>query len=987
MRRSVRQGWLMGVLAGALALVAFAPGAATAQTSTGSIRGHVLDENGQPLTGASVLATQTSTNFQRGMLTEEGGFYNLSGLPVGEYSVEYSHPSYGAQTQNVRVQIGQSLSLDVVLFTDAIEVEGITAVIEQERIIEATTPEVATNITEAQIENLPLLNRDFLKFAELVPGVLPSRDGNSIEAGGLPSENINLFIDGASYKSEVLQEGIVGQDASAGNPFPQNAVEEFRVITQNYKAEFQKAAGAVITATTKSGTNQWEASGFFLGQNENLIAKDAIQRCEAPGSAPNCMEEDVDEVGRQQFGGTIGGPIIRDKLFVFGSFEGNYRDLPTSIDAVTAEELAMVPQTIAGIPARDLVAAAEGTSESRDLESNLFFGKLTYSAADRHRFETSLNVRNESEIRSFGGFQAPSHAEDFNIDVLTALGKYQYSNGRVLNEAFIDFQRFRWNPIPLNPDTPGLVFDGILRVGGRSTEQDIYQDKWEIRDDLTYTLPDWGGSHVVKTGTYLSFSNYDITTFLNGNPQFFFREEENFEFPNRAEVGVGDPQFESDNTQFGIYAQDDWSPTDRLILNFGLRWDVESNMLNNDWVTPDSVIEDVSPFLSAEQEAQYFTDGDDRDPFYGAVAPRVGFTYDLTGGHRTTLFGGFGLFYDRTRFGLGQAEISRLTFPNFQFLFSEDGAPDENGRPTIAWDDRFLSREGLLSIVESGSPTGKPEVFLLENDTKPPVARQWTIGLRQAVGPVMLSANYTGVRSDNTFTWVFGNRNPDGSLFETPRFRNILLATDDGETWYDALQLQAGKPFNLESGWGLQVAYTLAEAEQNTFGDFTLDVFGPADFPRFPSDNDIRHNLTTNWILGVPWGIRFSGIAAFRSAPPIRARVLGDPNGNGIGGDDFPPGETRNSRRPDEGNFAEVDVRLEKGFQFLTGQRLAVLAEIFNLFNTENWSAWRDEFGTFDPATGQITRNETQLRFGEPTNANNIENPSRRLQLGVRYEF
>ncbi|MGH7558727.1 MAG: TonB-dependent receptor [Gemmatimonadota bacterium] len=983
MRRSVRQGWLLGVLAGALALVAFAPGAATAQTSTGSIRGHVLDENGETLTGASVVATHTATNFQRGMLTEEGGFYNLSGLPVGEYAVEYSHPSYGAQTQNVRVQIGQSLSLDVVLFTDAIEVAGITAVIEQERIIEATTPEVATNITEAQIDNLPLLNRDFLKFAELVPGVLPSRDGNSIEAGGLPAENINLFIDGASYKSEVLQEGIVGQDASAGNPFPQNAVEEFRVITQNYKAEFQKAAGAVVTATTKSGTNRWEVSGFFLGQNENLIAEDAFQKCEAPGQAADCVQTDVNEVGRQQFGGTIGGPLVRDKLFVFGSFEGNYRDLPENVQTVSAEDLAKVPESIAGIPARDLVALAEGSISDRELRSNLFFGKLTYSPADRHRFETSLNVRDEFEVRSFGGFLARSHAEDFNIDVLTALGKYQYSNDRLLNEAFIDFQRFRWNPTPLNPDTPGLVFDGILRVGGRSTEQDIFQDKWELRDDLTYTLPDWGGSHVFKTGTYLSFSNYDITTFLNGNPQFTFREQENFAFPFRAEVGVGDPQFDSDNTQFGIYAQDDWSPTDRLILNFGLRWDVESNMLNNDWVTPDSVIEDVSPFLTPEQEAQYFTDGGDRDPFYGALAPRVGFTYDLTGGHRTTLFGGFGLFYDRTRFGLGSSEITRLTFPNFQFLFSEDGLPDENGRPTIAWDDRFLSREGLLSIVESGSPTGKPEVFLLENDVKPPVAQQWTIGLRQAVGPLMLSANYTGVRGDHVFTWIFGNRNPDGSLFQTPRFRNILLSTDEGETWYDALQLQAGKPFNLESGWGLQVAYTLGEAEQNTFGDFTLDVFSPADFPRHPSSNDIRHNLTMNWILGLPWDIRFNGIAAFRSARPISARVPGDPNGNGIGGDDFPAGETRNSRRPEEGDFAEVNIRFEKGIEFATGQRIAVLAEIFNQFNTENWDGFRTEFGTFDPATGQITRRDD---FGQPTSLDN-DNPSRRLQLGVRYGF
>ena len=207
-----------------------------------------MGEDGEPLAGASVTARNPQTNFQRGMLTEEGGFYNLGGLPPATYSFEFSHPSYTAESQDVRVQVGQTLSIDVVLTTEAIEVAGITAVMSAERIIEPTTTEVATNVTQEQIENLPLLNRNFLEFAKLAPGVSPTPGGESIRAGGLPAENINLFIDGASYKNDVLQNGIVGQDASAGNPFPQNAVEEFRVITQNYKAEYQKAAGAVVTA-------------------------------------------------------------------------------------------------------------------------------------------------------------------------------------------------------------------------------------------------------------------------------------------------------------------------------------------------------------------------------------------------------------------------------------------------------------------------------------------------------------------------------------------------------------------------------------------------------------------------------------------------------------------------------------------------------------------------------------------------------------------
>lgn len=975
MRRSVRRGWLLGALAGALALVAFAPHAARAQTSGGSIRGHVLDENGEPLMAAGVQATGTATNFRRGMLTGEEGFYNLGGLPVGEYTLEYSHPSYATQTQSVRVQIGQTLNLDVVLFPDAIEVAGIEAVIARERIIEPETPEVATNITRAQIENLPLLNRDFLDFAALAPGVLQTRSGNSVQAGGLPSENINLFIDGASFKNDVLQGGIVGQDASPGNPFPQNAVQEFRVITQNYKAEYQKAAGAVITATTKSGTNNWEASGFYLGQNESFIAKDAFQACKAPGQPADCMEQDVQDIGRQQFGGSLGGPLARDLAFVFGSYEGNYRNIPQTIQTVSAENLAQLPADV-----RNEIQAVQGTSSNQELRSNLFFGKLTFQPAEKHSFETSLSVRDEFEVRGFGGFDARSRAEDFNNDVYTAIGKWQYSSGQVLNEAHVDWQRFHWNPIPLEPGQVGRVYEGILAIGGRSTEQDFKQSRFEVRNDLSYTLP----NHALKTGAYMSWLTYDVTKFQVGNPEFRFRQAEGFEFPFQAIVGAGDPDIEDDNFQYGLFVQDDYSPTDRLILNFGLRWDVETNMLNNDWVTPDSVREEIAQFLTPEQEANYFTDGNDRDPFYGAVQPRIGFTYDLTGTKSTTLFGGFGIFYDRTFFNAGLDERFRLGFPVYLVRFSEDGLPDENGNPTVAWEDRFLSRQPLLDLVEGGTPAGKPEIFLIQNDTKPPRAQQWTFGVRQAIGNMMLSANYTGVRSDNVFTWVFGNRRENGSCcLSTERFGNLLLSTDEGETWYDAFLFQVGKPFSVEDNWGAQVSYTLAEAEQNTQGLFTLDVLTPDDFQRFPSENDIRHNLALNWILGIPWDIRFSGIASFRSAFPINAAVGNDPNNNGIGGDDFPPGETRNSRRVDEAEFSEVNIRFEKGFEFATGQRIAVLAEIFNLFDTENYDGFNQFFGNFNRETGQIEENPD---FGNP-NSLADQSPSRRLQLGVRYGF
>lgn len=967
-----------------LAAAASAP-EAMAQTSTGTIRGTVRTEDGEGLGGASVAAQNFDTNLRRGMLTEQTGFYNLGGLPPGNYEVTFSHPSYAEESQQVVVQTGQVLEINPRLSTEAIQMAGIRAVLEVPRIIELKTPEVATNITRQQIENLPLLNRNFLDFAALAPGIRRTPSGQGLTAGGLPGENINLFIDGASFKSDVLTNGIVGQDASAGNPFPQNAVREFRVITQNFKAEYRNAAAAVITATTKSGTNAWEGSAFFLGQSEGLIAKNVFQRCEAPLQGDDCVEQDVQDVGRQQFGGTLGGPIVEDQAFVFGSYEGNYRDIPQTVNVLTAENIAALPMSVAGIPVRDVIADIEGTTSTAELRADLFFGKFTYQPGEQHRVETSLSIRDEFDVRGFGGFNAPSRAEDFNNDVITAIGSWQYFRDRLLNDLHVDFQRFHWNPMPLNVDQPGLVFQGILAIGGGSTEQDFQQDRLEIRDDVTYTLPDWGGEHVFKSGAYLAFLNYDVTKFLSGNPNFEFRQAENFAFPFEAFIGFGDPNISHDNTQYGLYVQDDWSPSDRLTLNLGLRWDVETNMLNNDWVTPDSVRQDVAQFLTPAQQMRYFTDGDDRDPYYGAVQPRFGFTYDVTGDERTVVFGGAGIFYDRTFFNAGLDEQFRLKFPRYQFRFSADGSLDAAGNPTIMWSDAFLSRQGLLGIINEGNLAAKPEVFLIANDTKPPMARQWTLGVRQAVGPVVVSANYTGVQGENIFTWIAGNRRPNGSCcLSTDRFGTVLISTDEAKTWYDALMLQLGKPFTEADRWGAQISYTLAEAEQN-FGDlFTFDVLSESDLEgqRFPSGGDIRHSLTGNWIVSIPWDIRFSGIANFRSSPPIHARVGNDPNNSGIGGDDFVNDEGPFSRRPEDGAFREVNIRFEKGFAFGI-HRVAVLAEVFNLFDNENYRFFNDFFGNFNRETMQIDRNEN---WGKPTGLF-PDNQSRRLQLGARYEF
>src|SRR5438093_8670622 len=280
------------LLGGVLAVSLARP--ASAQTSTGSIRGYVTDSGGAPIAGARVSAVNTQTSAVREVTTQSNGFYAILGLVPAEYEVTARQIAMAAQKLKVRVLIGEVFPLDLKLAASAIQVEAVTVVAATG--VEMRTSEVATNVTQQQIERLPTPSRNFLDLAALAPGVSVSEDRVNMGAGQFTPRNfsaggggpgeVNVFIDGASLKNDLTGgegsgSGIAGQDASRGNPFPRNAIQEYRVITQNFKADYQKASSAVISATTRSGGNTWTGNAFFGYQNKGLVALDTLQEAQA----------------------------------------------------------------------------------------------------------------------------------------------------------------------------------------------------------------------------------------------------------------------------------------------------------------------------------------------------------------------------------------------------------------------------------------------------------------------------------------------------------------------------------------------------------------------------------------------------------------------------------------------------------------------------------------------------------------------------------
>jgi hypothetical protein len=939
--------------------VLLAPPRAVAQTSTGSIRGYVTDTSGTPIVGARIIAASVLTSAQRAALSTSRGYYALLGLVPGEYVVTVRYIGMAPQKVSVRVLIGEVYPLDFRLSPSAIQVEAVTVAVASG--VETRTSEVATNVTRQQVENLPLSDRNFLDLVALAPGTAVLNNGlnntfKTFAGGALPADNVNVFIDGASFKNDLTAGGVAGQDASRGNPFPLNAIQEFRVITENYKAEYQKASSAIITATTKSGGNRWEGSAFFYGQGKGLIATDSLPCTTTP---TGCTPAPKPDYSRYQAGVSIGGPIITDRLFFFGSYEGNYQNRASTV-AFNADPAAPPGR----YPALDSVNLTRYNGQFvSPFRSTLAFGKLSYVATPSQSLELSLNLRHETDIRDFGGVTSYQTGNNVRNDVNTVIGKHRYTTGNWLNEATVSFQHYRRSPSPTNPDiVQRAYFDNAVCctfigiIGGGQSIQDYTQNRLSLRNDVTYSGWQWAGQHVVKAGASVDFSHYHIIKDNNGNPKFTYFATDSFAFPNQALLGVGNPDFTTTNHEVGVYAQDDWSPTRRLQVNLGIRWDYESDMLDNSFVTPPA----VKAALDTVVPSNYFTNGTQRPAFTGAFQPRVGFSYALGEDGRTTVFGGFGVYYDRDLYdNVAIIEQYNEQHPNYNFFFFRNPADSAAGK--VRWNNAYLSKQGLLGLLASGQ-AGKPEIELVANDTKPPSSHQWSVGVRRLIGGYAISATYTGVRSYHGFTYMCHNafRDPlptqPTQCFASPapsQVGNVFLSSDAVRTWYDAIFLQAQRPYTPGSRWGAGLAYTWAKGTQIGGDLFSFDYRFPTDYPHYPAPNVQRNTVVGNWIVDVPFGFQFSGLLNLGSGVPYQT---GGPENRA-----YPP--KQNLILGHAFAFRDIDVRLRKQLSTAGTQAAELTVEVFNVFNYQNLGCW----GGNTPSC---------IAYG-----------SRRLQLGAGYSF
>lgn len=959
-------------LAGCLAMAA---PAVLAQSTAATLRGTVITD-AAPAANATVTATNLANGYSSQVQTNGNGGYVLLGLPPGNYRVDVSAGGTTA-SRMVTLAVGQKASLDLPVGTATTTLGTVT--VTGVALPETRTSEIATYVSAKQIEALPQGTRNFLAFADTVPGMQFQVDesGNTrVRSGAQTASAINVFIDGVGQKNYVLTGGVSGQDTSRGNPFPQSAIGEYKVITQNYKAEFDQLSSAAIVAVTRSGSNKFEGSAFWDRTDTDWRSRSYFES--KPGAAKAVS---LDE----QYGISFGGPIIEDRAHFFVAYEGKTIESPVTLNLGHG-------YAIGSLPAEFQSDFGSGVF-TRPFKEDLYFGKLDWLFGEDHYFELTAKYRKESELVQLGGQTLPSAATDNTNDETRVDLRYQFTHGDWLNDAHLSYEKSFWSPRP-REFTPGYVIsDGnwwetIARRGGGENFQDKGQKGIAFQDDLTFT--GWEG-HTIKGGFKYKLATLDTLEQRQFNPQFFYDIHESLSNPIHVDLGapvsiLGDGTVTSRNKQFGIYLQDDIEASDKLLLNIGLRWDYESTPSVQDYVTPADVVaalqvSNTNLPSSGINIHDYISTGHNRKADKDNWAPRLGFSYDLGADQRHVVFGGIGRSYDRNLFDYLQNEVSKGSWGTFSFDFNTPLHPC-SGSNCLAWNPSYLDPEVLRAFAVA---SGGREVWLINNDLQVPYSDQFSLGMRNIVAlggnDWVTEVTLSHVASHKGVALQLGNRRANGSFFEQPGytdttpycqgfapFCNMILVNNALETTANSLLLRLEKPYSAASKWGFTAAYTFTDAEQNSnvngfpfvLNQPTIDGYGT--FPGLVS----RNRLVTTGIYDGPWGLTFSGKLTLADSQP---RYILDCN-------EIASVYCHASYYTPDDTFKQLDLAVAKQWDTGHGIKLKLRADLLNAFNWNNFAGYNDWMGWIYP--------DVNTNFGKPTSS---AFPTRTFKLSVGVDW
>jgi outer membrane receptor protein involved in Fe transport len=982
-----------------LAMIAWAtliaaPSVAGAQQTTGNISGRIVDAQGAAVPGVTVTATNTQTGFNRSDVSDAEGIYRLNALPVGTYDLAAELSGFQKrESKGIIVSVGQSLEIGMTLTVASVQ-ENVT-VTGETPLVETRSSSVGGVVDVARIENLPLNGRQFANLAVTLPGVGlgfhsdPTKSTQfSPQIAGGNGRNVNYQIDGGDNNDDTVG-GLL-------QLFPLEAIQEFNFQTARYKAEYGRSNGGVMNIVTKSGTNTFQGSGFTFLRDQSMNAKTETEKLTGV---------DKQDYRRYQYGGSFGGPILLNRAHFFAAAERTQLDTKQAVDT---SGLFPEEDGIFTTPVRENLLTAKGTI-------NLTAGQYLAVRYGRNTNSQPYGAGPTAPVNNWG--ESKNTFNSINLNHNWVLG------GSRLNEFIFQYADFS-NAITANSLDPYQIFPNGVTIGQNpNTPQQTRQKKWQFRNDFSWNVAGMGGlGHDFKTGVNFINEPTLFITFNTGTGGYAYQHLDNNVSGPISQVTLqgGSAEANIPTKQFAVYLQDDWRVTNRLTLNLGVRYDLNTGFAIDQMLNPNYAMLDAAGRAGLLQGLPGFEDfGKDPKEDYDNIQPRAGFAYDVRGDGRDIIRGGYGRYFD---FG----------YTNSNILFAAVNATGLGAGTVFEVNDAngiknpdgsfFRVTDPIANIEDQNEAGGALPVnrHVASPRLKQPYTDQISFGWsHQLDAATVLDVDYVHVEGRDIGWRPRLNaqhpgvaERPLALLGINPSPADIAIAISKGKSRHDGLNFGVRRRMN--AGVQFSAWYSLSRSLSTTgnSGD-ELDLINVQnaadpfnDVQLGPSRrSDARHRATISAVLNLPMGIQVSPIWRYRSALPVNIVEGVDLNNDGIN-QDIPTrayafdgvgkavkeiGECKTINCGRGASLSQVNLRVAKGFSLSRGMRVEAIGEIFNLFNAKTPSGFGPATQFRDPrlligSDGLATPNPN---FLQPTTyAGDFQEPEQRVgQIGFRFIF
>jgi len=931
-----------------VACIAVAPRADARQETINqaSISGRVLDPQGGVVPGATVTARNTDTNLTAATTTDQSGRYRFPYLRVGPYEMTVRLQGFADAVRTLKLTIGSAFDLPI-----SLAVAGVTAdvtVTGQATVLEAARSQIAGTVSQAEVQTLPMNGRNFLDLALLIPGVSPTNVGSTqlfAETSAVPGQGLSIGSQ-RNFSNNFIVDGLSANDDAAGlsgMPYGVDAVDQFQVVTSGAQAELGRALGGYINVLTKSGTNISHGDLYGYFRDDRLNAPNALTNTRLPMS-------------QKQYGGSLGGPIVKDRTFFFGNAE---RRLLDQTGLVTIAQ-----DSVDTINARLSRSGYPGASVSTGIYPNPVhsthaLGKIDHQFNGRDQMGVRYSLYNvtSDNSRGVGGPNAPSASAGLgNIDHTIAFSNTMTLSPRTVNETRAQVSHGDLKAPPTDPWGPAVSIAGIASFGTLSGSPTRRQNTlYEVVDNLSHQA----GAHALRAGVDVLFNDDRIAFPRSIRGSYTFSSLPNFLAGVYNNSGFtqtfGTTVISQTNPNVGLYGQDEWKVGPSLTVNTGVRYDLQ--------------------FLE--------TIATDRNN----VAPRAGVAWTPTASRRTIVRGSGGLFYDRVPLrALANALLSagNTTDVNSLRQISISLSPAQAGAPAFP---------GILA-----API--PSVTLVNFTTmkanmKNAYSRQGSVEVEQQLGAhstMAVAYQYLGGESlivsvnQNVPSCVAAGTN--NGCRPNPTYANNSQYSPQARSTYHGLHVSF---VQRPTAWGsYRVSYTLSKSMNNVGENFFSSPIDPFDINKDwgRSDDDQRHRLVLNGSINSPLtpartplelltnGFQVSGMLQAYSALPFNI-TSGVTTVQGTAGRPIVDGAFIERNAGKGSDFFTLSLRVSRTFRIAGMLRAEGMVEVFNLTNRRNDLTRIGNFGAGAyPGSPAPTFNQITA-VGDP----------RTLQLAIRLKF